>query len=433
MFQKATPCASGDSSLNGDEVEDDAPGADPAALVLGAIERRCDQDRRGGRGLPQLVDQRAKGALVLVRIEPRHIALVGTKLEDDERRVPQRELVLPVGAVLSLPVRGHRGVRAQRVVDDAGPLALERHTEEAHGATAQSAHREPGLAVVRSHGVDARHLRAPPRREALGRRAVHRQLHVTPARLLQIVEVIARHLATEVAPRGRAERGHAAAEAAERHAAQAIHPVGRRRPCETARRPLVVRAVQDVVVEVPLPGIRDEDEPVPRVPEPRLQSAAHRARDVVARDRRVAVVQNARDRAGFPAVGPGEAGDERVERVAGRVLDGHVAQGAAHPVVDRRQRLVRLAWQGVVDRRGVLRGRERLLSRRGRRRLGRLGAHPRLVEGGRRVPGPGDHPKRGQLWGRVGDRERRDHHEERARCLPEERVLTQSHIDPRGG
>ena len=56
--------------------------------------------------------------LVVVAIELLEIALVGAVLKDDERRVPQLQLLLPVGAVLVLPVDGHRGMGTERVVND---------------------------------------------------------------------------------------------------------------------------------------------------------------------------------------------------------------------------------------------------------------------------------------------------------------------------
>ena len=74
-------------------------------------------------------------------------------------------------------------------------------------------------------------------------------------------------------------------------------------------------------MEVPLPRVRDENEAVSGVAEARLQPAAHGAGDVVARDRRVSVVQDARDGADLFAVRAREAREERVERVAARVLD----------------------------------------------------------------------------------------------------------------
>ena len=79
---------------------------------------------------------------------------------------------------------------------------------------------------------------------------------------------------------------------------------------------------------------------MPGVAEARLQAAAHGARDVVAGDGRVAVVQDARDGAGLLAVGAREAREERVERVAARVLDGHRAQRRADVGVDVGQRVV---------------------------------------------------------------------------------------------
>ena len=125
-----------DAPLDGDEIEDDGLGHELAALVPRrdrAARRRAPSARRG---VAQLVDEACERVLVLVAVELPQVALVGAVLEDDERRVAERELVLPVRAVLALPVDGHRGVRAERVVDDAGLVALERHAEEAHRAAA---------------------------------------------------------------------------------------------------------------------------------------------------------------------------------------------------------------------------------------------------------------------------------------------------------
>ena len=183
VFQNAAPWRERDAALDGDEVEDDALRDEPAVSRLGAIERRDDEDRRAARGLGELVDQVAEGALVVVAIEPLQVALVGAVLEDDERGVAQRELLLPVRAVLTLPVDGHRGVRAERVVDDAGLVALERHAEETHGAAAHGAHREARLAVGRRRTAWTRDTFAAPRVEKRSGGAPRtRELDVAAAR-----------------------------------------------------------------------------------------------------------------------------------------------------------------------------------------------------------------------------------------------------------
>ena len=145
-------------------------------------------------------------------------------------------------------------------------------------------------------------------------------------------------------------------------------------------------------------------------------------------------MQDARDGAGLVAIGAREAREERVERVAARILDGHRAQRPAHDAVDLGQRRVRLDRQRVVDGRRVLGGREGLLARDraspvgGSVGAGCVSSADAAVSHGKRAIRSG-----AQLRRRVGDGERRDHHEQRARRLPEKRVLTQSHIDRRGG
>ena len=106
-----------------------------------------------------------------------------------------------------------------------------------------------------------------------------------------------------------------------RNAAEPEEPVARERPRNATERPPVAGAVHDVVVEVPVPTIRGENEPVPRVAVASLHAAAHRARHVVARDHRVAVVQHAGDRAWLFAEGAPKLRVKCIECMPGRILD----------------------------------------------------------------------------------------------------------------
>ena len=264
--------------------------------------------------------------------------------------------------VLPLPVDGHGGVRAEGVVHHAGLVALEGDAEEAHRAAAHRLHRELRLPVVDVDRVDARGLRVGAGGEALRRGALHLELHVAALRLLQVVEIEARHAPPIVSARRCPESRDAAAVAREGDAAQAVHSIGRGGPGEAARFPLSVGRVKDVVVEVPLPWVRNEDEPVPRVPEARLQAAADGARDVVARDGRVPVVKDARDGARLLRVGPAQARVERVEGVAAGVVDRDGPQRRLHLGIDVGQGGARLGGERVVHGRVVLRGGQGLLA-----------------------------------------------------------------------
>ena len=167
VFQNATPCAERDAPLDGDEVEDDLLRREPAVPVLRAIERRDDEDGRAAGDVVSSSIELREVLLVVVAIELLEVALVGAVLKDDERRVAERQLLLPVRAVLVLPVDGHRGVRAEGVVDDSRPIALERDAEEAHGPAAHGPQGHPGLAVRRC----ARSERERPSRALASRSA----------------------------------------------------------------------------------------------------------------------------------------------------------------------------------------------------------------------------------------------------------------------
>src|ERR1019366_2672756 len=430
-----------DALLDGHEVDDHGLRRHPPALPVGAVERRDDEERGARRRRLELVDQLAQRALVGLGLELRDLALVGPVLKDDERRVAQIELVFPVGAVLALPVEGHGGVRAERVVDHPRFVALERDAEESNLAPAHGANRQARLAVAGVHDMNPRGLGGPARREALGRRAVRADFDVPAPGLLEVVDVVAGHPAPEVAARRGAEERRAAAVARERDAAEPVHAVGRGRAGEAARRPRALGRVEHVVVEVPLPGVRRENEPVPRIAEAGLEPAADRSRDEVTRDRRVAVVENARDRAGLLALGALEAGEEGVERVAGGVVDGHGAERRADGRLEARPRGGGLGGARVVDGRRVLRGRQRLLACGGGRRRRRC-RRRRLDRDGLRFPRQARHAKELQLRGDVGNGENAEHHDESARRLPGQRVLaavplgqvllTRSHIPSYG-
>ena len=161
----------GHAPLDGHQIEDDLLGDQLAPLGLGAVEG-CDHEQRStARRVPQLVDKPREGLLVLGAIELPEVALVGAVLEDDEARVAQRQLLLPVGGVLPLPVDRHGRVRPERVVDDAGPVALEGDAEEARRPSSRGPHGDLRLSVDDLDRVHPRHLRVAPRREALGRAA----------------------------------------------------------------------------------------------------------------------------------------------------------------------------------------------------------------------------------------------------------------------
>ena len=71
---------------------------------------------------------------------------------------------------------------------------------------------------------------------------------------------------------------------------------------------------------VPGPRTIHQDEAVPRIAELFLQQTTHGARDAVIRNRRIAVMRDARDCAGLFGIGAGERGVKRVERI-GRVFN----------------------------------------------------------------------------------------------------------------
>ena len=177
------------AALNRHEVEDDGLGDEPALPGLGPVERRDNEERGRGADLAKLVDEAVQGELVLLAVELPQVALVRSVLKHDERRIAQRERVSPVVPILPLPVDGHRGVRPERVVDDAGSLALEGHPEEARWTAARGAHSQSGLPVGDSRRVDARDLGFSPRREALREPSTHRDLDVAAAWLLEIVDI----------------------------------------------------------------------------------------------------------------------------------------------------------------------------------------------------------------------------------------------------
>jgi hypothetical protein len=188
-----------------------------------------------------------------------------------------------------------RASRARRKPRPAGRARAPRRT--AAPGPAPRPHGELGLAVVYIDGVHARDLVLPPRREAVRRLARDTHLDVPASRLLEVVEVEARHVTPGVAPRRCPEPGDAPAVARERDAAEPVHPVRSDGPGQPARAPVTPGSVGYVVVKVPVPGIRDEDETVSGVAEACLESPSNRPRDVVARDGRVAVVEDTRDSA----------------------------------------------------------------------------------------------------------------------------------------
>ena len=106
-------------------------------------------------------------------------------------------------------------------------------------------------------------------------------------------KLLAHVLGQHLAPRHRRVGGGHVRRLAvvERDAAEAVHLVVREGPGDAVRVPALARVVHDVVVEVPLPRVRHEDEAVPRVPVAALELSPQGARDVVARDDRVAVEQ----------------------------------------------------------------------------------------------------------------------------------------------
>ncbi len=115
--------------------------------------------------------------------------------------------------------------------------------------------------------------------------------------------------------------------------------------------------MHDIVVEVPFPGVRDEDEAVARVSEAGLQAASNGSGYVVARDDRIAVMQDPRHRPWHPALGSCEMSEERVERMAAGILDRDGVEPRAHVSIDARQGRARFGGEGVVDGRLVLGGR----------------------------------------------------------------------------
>src|SRR5690606_9020920 len=97
--------------------------------------------------------------------------------------------------------------------------------------------------------------------------------------------------------RGREARGASGGRAI-LDAAVAVVLIAQARADELDQAPLVVAVVPHVLVAVGHRPARDQDEAVARVAEALLEAAPQGARDPVARDRRVAVVRDPRDRAG---------------------------------------------------------------------------------------------------------------------------------------
>ncbi len=176
-----------------------------------------------------------------------------------------------------------------------------------------------------------------------------------PRRLLQVVDVESRDALAVVALGFRGKPRRRLAARVERHAADTVRAVAGERAGDAVDRPARGRAVRDVVVEVPLPWVRQEDEPVPGVAEPRLLEPAHRPGHEVGRDDRVAVVQDTRDRAALLLDGSGERRIEAVERVPGRVLDGERTEALRELLLVHGRRLLRhrgiCARSLAVDRR----------------------------------------------------------------------------------
>ncbi len=262
--------------------------------------------------------------------------------------------------------------------------------------------------------------------ELLGWTSRRAQEQRSAAGLLQLEEIEARDLPPRVAVRAGGEEGGRALPRVKAHSTEPQDVVVRPGPSELVRAPPLGGAVGDVVLEVPLPRVRNEDEPMTRVAEPLLHPATHRSADQVAGDDRVAVVKDSRDGAGLAPKRACERGVEGIEsaRRSG-FAGGHGVFDRDRAVRSRErvgvERLLRVRRRERVRDRGLVFGRAELLladhdrPRRCRRRERALGILVCLT-----LPRRVGDLKRAERVGEVGEireREDREHRRERNRGL----------------
>ena len=182
-------------------------------------------------------------------------------------------------------------------------------------------------------------------------------------------------------------------------------------------------------MEVPLPGVGDEDEAVPGVAEARLQAAAQGAGDVVAGDGRVAVVKDARDGARLLARRCARGGRRRRR---GRARSGsstaHGAQRLPHLGIDvgqaplGRRRAARCSRSACSRTRGAP-------ARPVAAAVGTVAGAASSLRAGL-VPRCARDAQRAQARAGVGEGQRDHHDQEGLRGLAEEGVLARSREGP---
>ena len=273
-----------------------------------AVHRGHHEDRGVRRGRADPRDQRLDVPPQLVHRQADVAALVRAVVEHDEVGAPQPQLRLPVAGVEQREEVGRRAVGADRVVDDARLLALERHAVERHLAVPLRRERERVRPV---RHVDLARRRRGARRGGADldrRRAVHRREERSAAGAAEVVhDEVGDGAVRAAARRGDLRRG--AARGAERHAGEAAAAVSRR--AEERRVHLPAGAVEfDADVVVPLPRPLGQDPAVARVAVERLQPAARAAGDQVARHRRIAEMDDPRHGARLARRGAREGGVE---------------------------------------------------------------------------------------------------------------------------
>ena len=194
--------------------------------------------------------------------------------EYDERGSTVPELL---GPVLLVPLKARRDAGAvdpERVEDDAGLRAIERHAEHAHVAVACGADLElvrVGLADVEGAKRAGRALAA--RRDADDANSVDEDVERAPVRLLEVGDLGACGARGDVRPRARALLACLDADACE--AVEAVACELPLRELAALRRPLGRHPATDSLLEVALPRLADRDEAATPVAEATLERAAN--------------------------------------------------------------------------------------------------------------------------------------------------------------